>query len=83
MFPAQLEGFVQVGPRSVLRSCHVEEQVRIGERCVIMEGARVSQGAILQPGTVVPPGRLIPAGEVWGGNPAQYGAFCLAIPQQS
>lgn len=67
-----LEGFVQVGPRAVLRSCHVEEQASIGERAVVMEGARVGRGAWLQPGTVVPPGRLIPAGEVWGGTPAQY-----------
>ena len=67
-----LEGYVSVGPRSVLRSCHVEEQVRIGERSIVMEGARISKGAWLEPQTVVPPGRLIPAGEVWGGNPARY-----------
>jgi len=67
-----LEKYVQIGPRAVLRSCHIEEQVRIGARSVIMEGARVCKGAHLQPGTVVPPGRLIPEGEVWGGNPARY-----------
>ena len=73
--PLQLEKYVQIGPRAVLRSCHIEEQVRIGARSVIMEGARVCKGAHLQPGTVVPPGRLIPEGEVWGGNPARYGAW--------
>ena len=44
----------------------------IGDRCVVLEGARIEDGAQLAPGTVVPPGRLIPTKQLWGGNPCTF-----------
>lgn len=64
--------FVTIGAYSTLRSCLVENEVVIGQRCVIMEGSIIEKNVILASGCVVPPGRRIPAGEVWAGNPARF-----------
>jgi gamma-carbonic anhydrase len=50
-----------IGRGCSLYSCHIEDDVTIGDKCVILEGARIEKGAQLAPGSVVPPGRLIPA----------------------
>ena len=55
-----------------MRSCIIEDEVLIGQRCVLMEGSLVETNAILESGTVLPPGRRIPAGELWAGNPARF-----------
>jgi carbonic anhydrase/acetyltransferase-like protein (isoleucine patch superfamily) len=63
---------VSIGAHCTLYSCHIESDVVIGDRCVILEGARIEKGAMLAPGTVVPPGRLIPAKQLWAGNPCEF-----------
>jgi carbonic anhydrase/acetyltransferase-like protein (isoleucine patch superfamily) len=63
---------VTVGSHCTLYSCHIEDDVTIGDRCVILEGARIEKGAMIAPGSVVPPGRLIPAKQLWAGNPVEY-----------
>ena len=63
---------VTVGAGSTLYSCHIEEDVSIGEKCVVLEGARIEKGAQLAAGSVVPPGRLIPTKQLWGGNPVKF-----------
>jgi carbonic anhydrase/acetyltransferase-like protein (isoleucine patch superfamily) len=63
---------VSIGSHCTLYSCHIEDDVFIGDRCVILEGARIEKGAMLAPGSVVPPGRLIPAKQLWAGNPVEY-----------
>ena len=55
-----------------MRSCIIEDEVLIGQRCVLMEGSLVETNAILESGTVLPPCRRIPAGELWAGNPARF-----------
>ena len=55
-----------------LSSCHIEPDVVIGAKSVVLEGARLEEGSMIAPGTVVPPGRLIPAKQLWAGNPAEY-----------
>lgn len=61
-----------IGRGCTLYSCHIEDDVMIGDRCVILEGARIEKGAQLAAGSVVPPGRLIPAKQLWGGNPVSF-----------
>jgi gamma-carbonic anhydrase len=61
-----------IGRGCSLYSCHIEDDVTIGDKCVILEGARIEKGAQLAPGSVVPPGRLIPAKQFWGGNPVSF-----------
>ena len=34
-----------IGARCTLYSCHIEEDVMIGDRVVILEGARIEKGA--------------------------------------
>jgi gamma-carbonic anhydrase len=61
-----------VGAGCTLYSCHIEDDVMIGDKSVVLEGARIEKGAHLAPGTVVPPGRLIPTKQLWGGNPCVF-----------
>ena len=61
-----------IGAGCTLYSCHIEEDVFIGDKCVILEGARIEKGAQIAPGSVVPPGRLIPTKQLWGGNPVTF-----------
>jgi carbonic anhydrase/acetyltransferase-like protein (isoleucine patch superfamily) len=63
---------VQVGAGCSLYSCHIEDEVVIGDNCVVLEGARIEKSAELAPGSVVPPGRLIPTKQLWGGNPCVF-----------
>ena len=63
---------VTIGAKCTLYSCHIEEDVMIGDHCVILEGARIEKGAQIAPGSVVPPGRLIPTKQLWGGNPVKH-----------
>jgi carbonic anhydrase/acetyltransferase-like protein (isoleucine patch superfamily) len=71
--PATVIGrHVTIGAGSLLRSVVVEDEVAIGQRCVLMEGAVVESGAVLADGTVVPPGRRIPGKQLWAGSPARY-----------
>lgn len=67
-----IDRFVTIGAYSLLRSCHIEYESIIGQRCVLMEGSLVEAHAILEAGSVLPPGRRIPSGELWGGNPAKF-----------
>lgn len=63
---------VTVGPSSVLTSCEIEDEVIIGQRCIVLEGAIVEKNAILADGTVVAANQLIPSGQLWAGNPAVF-----------
>ena len=64
--------YVTIGQGCVLRSATIEDEVLIGEKCVLMEGSLVENHSILAPGSVLPPGRLVPSGQLWAGNPAKF-----------
>jgi gamma-carbonic anhydrase len=64
--------YVSVGAGSVLTSCRIDDVVKIGDKCLIMEGSLVESHVILEPGTVVPAYARIPSGQRWGGNPATF-----------
>ena len=61
-----------IGSGCTLYSCHIEDDVTIGDKCVVLEGSCLEKGAQLAPGSVVPPGRLIPTKQLWGGNPVKF-----------
>ena len=46
-----LGSYVTVGPGSVLRSCQIEDESIVGERCILMEGSLVRQ---LSPAVFLP-----------------------------
>ena len=50
-----------IGNNCTLYSCEIGQDVMIGDKCVILEGAKIEDGAQILAGSVVPPGRLIPA----------------------
>ena len=52
---------VTIGAGCTLYSCHLEDDIVVGDRSVILEGARLEKGCMISPGSVVPPGRLIPS----------------------
>ena len=55
-----------------MRSCEIEDEVIIGERCLVLEGAIVEKNSIVADGSVVSPGQLIPGGQLWAGSPAKF-----------
>lgn len=63
---------VTIGANCSLYSCFIDDDVVIGDKSVILEGARLEKSCMLAPGSVVPPGRLIPAKQLWAGNPVEY-----------
>ena len=63
---------VTVGAGCTIYSAHIEDDVVIGDKSVILEGARLEKGCQIAPGSVVPPGRLIPTKQLWGGNPCSF-----------
>jgi carbonic anhydrase/acetyltransferase-like protein (isoleucine patch superfamily) len=78
--------YCTVGSFSTLRSCTVEDESVVGQRCVLMEGSLVEMNSMLGSGSVLPPGRRVPAGELWAGNPARFVRMLtndeiLAIPK--
>jgi gamma-carbonic anhydrase len=64
--------FVTVQPNATLYSCTIEEDVLVGHKSVVLEGAYLEKGCVIGPNSVVPPGRVIPANQLWAGNPVQY-----------
>jgi len=70
--PTRIGQFVTVGAGSTISSAIVEDNVAIGEKCVLSEGSYVESDSALEAGSVVQEGQLIPSGQLWGGNPAEY-----------
>ena len=64
--------YVTVGANCVLKSCRIDDLVRIGDKCTVLEGAMVENHVVLEPGTVVLPYQRVVSGQKWGGNPARY-----------
>lgn len=54
-----------------LYSCTIDDEVFVGFKSIILEGAQLERGCHIGPNSVVPPGRVIPAGQLWAGNPVE------------
>jgi gamma-carbonic anhydrase len=63
---------VTIGAGCTIYSAFIDDDVVIGDKCVILEGARLEKGCQIAAGSVVPPGRLIPTKQLWGGNPCVF-----------
>ena len=68
----QIGNWVTVGQRCLLRSTNIQDEVVLGDNCILMEGSMVESQSVLAPGTVLPPGHLVPSGQLYAGNPARY-----------
>jgi carbonic anhydrase/acetyltransferase-like protein (isoleucine patch superfamily) len=73
-FPARVEIGMNVVLQNscTLYSCTVGNEVLVGHRSIVMEGAKLEDGCAIGPNSVVPPGRIIPSNQLWAGNPVQY-----------
>jgi carbonic anhydrase/acetyltransferase-like protein (isoleucine patch superfamily) len=64
--------YVNIQNNCSLYSCTIDDEVLVGFKSIILEGAQLEKGCAIGPNSVVPPGRVIPAGQLWAGNPVEY-----------
>jgi len=70
-FPCRLGNDVTVGHSAIVHGAIIEDEVLIGMRAVVMNGARVGSGSIIAVGSVVTEGATIPPNSVAVGTPAK------------
>ncbi len=70
-FPCIVGDNVTIGHRAIVHACRVMNNVRIGIRAVVLDGAVIEEGAQLGAGALVPPGKVVPAGGLVMGVPAK------------
>ena len=61
-FVYKLGQYVIIQNNCSLYSCTIDDEVFVGHKSVILEGAKLERGCSIMANSVVPPGRLIPAG---------------------
>lgn len=70
-FPCLIGAQVTVGHAAIVHGAEVEDEVMIGMRSVVMNGARIGTGSIIGAGAIVPEGKQIPPGSVVLGVPGR------------
>ena len=70
-FPCTIGNDVTVGHAAIVHGATVENEVLIGMRSVVMNGARIGSGSIVGTGSVVTEGMQIPPGSLALGMPAK------------
>jgi carbonic anhydrase/acetyltransferase-like protein (isoleucine patch superfamily) len=55
-----------------IRSSIIDDNVHIGFRSVVMEGAQLERGSVIAPNSTVPAGSRIPENTLWAGNPVRF-----------
>lgn len=63
--------YVTIGHGAIVHACTVGNEVLVGMRSVIMDGAEVGEQSIIGAGTLVPEGLQIPPGSLVLGTPAK------------
>ena len=70
-FPCVLGNRVTVGHGAIVHGAIVEDDVMIGMKAVVMNGARIGRGSIIAAGSIVTEGTEIPPGSIAMGQPAK------------
>ena len=70
-FPCTLANRVTVGHGAIIHGATIEDDVLIGMKAVVMNGARIGRGSIVAVGAVVTEGTQVPPGSVAMGQPAK------------
>ena len=70
-FPCILGNRVTVGHAAIVHGAIIEDDVMIGMRSVVMNGARIGRGSIVAVGAIVLEGTEIPPGSIAMGIPAK------------
>jgi len=70
-FPVVLGDRVSLGHGAIVHGATVEDDVLIGMRATVLNGARIGAGSIVAAGALVRPGTEVPPGSLVAGVPAQ------------
>ena len=69
-FPASLGDRVSLGHGAIVHGATVEDDVLIGMRATVLNGAIIGKGSLVAAGAVVRPGTVVPPGSLVAGVPA-------------
>jgi carbonic anhydrase/acetyltransferase-like protein (isoleucine patch superfamily) len=69
--PCRLGARVSLGHGAVVHAAEVEDEVLIGIRATVLNGARIGRGSVVAAGAVVTPGTVVPPGSMVMGMPAR------------
>lgn len=70
-FPAVVGDRVSIGHGAVVHGAVIEDDVLVGMRATVLNGARIGAGSLVAAGAVVRPGTVVPPGSMVAGVPAQ------------
>jgi len=70
-FPAVLGDRVSLGHGAIVHGATVEDDVLIGMRATVLNGAVIGAGSIVAAGALVTPGTVVPPGSLVAGVPAR------------
>lgn len=70
-YPCTLGKRVTLGHGAIIHGATIEDDVLIGMRAVVMNGARIGRGSIVAVGAIVTEGTQVPPGSVVMGHPAK------------
>lgn len=63
---------VNIEHNCCLSSCYIDDNVHVGFKSVIAEGAQLERGCWIAPNSYVPAGRRIPENTMWAGSPVKF-----------
>jgi carbonic anhydrase/acetyltransferase-like protein (isoleucine patch superfamily) len=69
--PCRLGARVSLGHGAIVHAALVEDEVLIGIRATVLNGARVGRGSLVAAGALIPPGMIIPPDSVVMGMPGK------------
>lgn len=69
--PCVIGDYVTVGHGAVVHACTVANEVLVGMRSIILDGAQIGEQSIIGAGALVPQGFCVPPGSLVLGTPAR------------
>jgi len=63
---------VSVGHMAMLHGCTIGNNVLIGMKACVMDGAIVEDNTFVAAGALVTGGKVVKSGQMWAGSPAKY-----------
>ncbi len=80
--PCRLGARVTVGHGAVVHAAVVEDDVLLGTRATVLDGACIGRGSLVAAGTLIPPGMIVPPQVVVMGAPGKVVRACTASDQE-
>jgi len=70
-FPCRLGNGVTIGHGAIVHGAEVEDDVLIGIRAIVLNGAKIGRHSIIGAGALIPEGKVIPPGSLVLGVPGR------------